>query len=120
MARRRASRRMPDRPRDVLSIANQRLRPVVRSSLLDLRLIEDRRLFPRQLAWPKARRLDGHVLARVAEKRRGPSLVQAFVAPRSVAICVRRKRRKEVLHARGVAGGRVRRGKRNQWLDVRC
>lgn len=44
-----------------------------------------------------------------------------FESPRHVVACVRRKRRKEVIHAKGIAGRRgLRRGRRNQWSSVRC
>lgn len=44
-----------------------------------------------------------------------------FDAPASVLVCVRRNRRREVLHARGVAGGRVSRvRRRNRFSGVKC
>lgn len=45
----------------------------------------------------------------------------AFAAPKAVVLCVRRHRRKEVLHAKGVAGRRgLRPPRRNEFSDVSC
>lgn len=44
----------------------------------------------------------------------------AFSTPREVLICVRRKQRKEVLHAKGKAGGKVRPPRRGPWSHVHC
>lgn len=45
----------------------------------------------------------------------------AFRAPGRVLICIRRKVRREVLHAKGVAGGRVsRRRRRNENSNISC
>ena len=55
-------------------------------------------------------------------RRRGrvrPGSVQ-FKAPRTVLVCVRRKERREVIHAKGIAGSRVKKGRRNFWSKVRC
>lgn len=46
--------------------------------------------------------------------------IRAFAVPPSVAICVRRKRRKEVIHALGVAGGKVRKPRRNAYSKISC
>lgn len=46
-----------------------------------------------------------------------------FAVPKKVLICVRRKQRKEVLHALGKTGGGARvsrRRRRNSWSDVDC
>lgn len=43
-----------------------------------------------------------------------------FRAPQYVAVCVRRKRRREVLFARGKGGGGKRPGRRNFFSNVRC
>lgn len=45
-----------------------------------------------------------------------------FAVPKKVLVCVRRKQRKEVLHALGKAGGRgiTRRRRRNDWSNVDC
>lgn len=48
----------------------------------------------------------------------------AFAVPKSVAVCVRRSRRREVLHALGVAGGkgvgRNIKHHRNEWSEIGC
>lgn len=47
--------------------------------------------------------------------------VVAFQAPDGVAVCVRRKRRKQVLHAKGVAGKKgIRRYRRNYTSNYSC
>ena len=44
-----------------------------------------------------------------------------FAIPEKVMRCVRRKQRKEVLHAKGIAGSRVsRRRRRDGWSNVDC
>ena len=44
-----------------------------------------------------------------------------YAVPDKVVKCIRRKQRKEVLHAKGVAGSRVsRRRRRDRWSDVDC
>lgn len=51
-----------------------------------------------------------------------PYFKVGFAVPRKVGICVRRKQRKEVLHALRIAGsGGIRRDRRrNDWSDVVC
>lgn len=44
----------------------------------------------------------------------------SFEAPRKVLICVRRHRRRQVLFAKGAAGGRVRRPRRGPFSDISC
>lgn len=51
---------------------------------------------------------------------RAGSAALLFQAPKSVAVCVQRGRRKEVLHALGIAGGKVRPGKYGPFSKVRC
>lgn len=43
-----------------------------------------------------------------------------FGNPLATLVCVRRKARKEVMHATGRAGRRYRFRRRSQWSDVRC
>jgi len=43
-----------------------------------------------------------------------------FAQPSKVSLCVRRHVRREVIFAKGVGGGKVRRGKRNQWSEIQC
>lgn len=44
----------------------------------------------------------------------------AFKEPHKLPICIRRQQRKQVLHAKGVAGGKVGKPHRNEWSDVSC
>lgn len=91
--------------------------PLLRSGRTVLLEIEDRRLF----------RPSGRV-ASVASYRRPNHLLGAkgmkrvrFHAPKHIVLCVRRKERKEVLHAKGVAGGRVSgRRRRNSFSSISC
>lgn len=46
--------------------------------------------------------------------------VLAFHAPQSVNICKRRSTRKQVIHAKGIAGGRVKKPRFNQWSKYSC
>lgn len=105
----------------------------------DLPLVEDRRLFyprppviARETTYRPARRLSGglarlvvrptpqRVLDRASTARFVPSAVR-FDVPRDVAVCVRRKRRREVLHALKVAGRRgMRRPRRNEYSAISC
>lgn len=84
-----------------------------------------------QLDYAPAARVSGQparVIAPAARRDRGkPRLVRevnagalVFAAPQRVVVCVQRNQRKEVLHAMGVAGGRVRTGRRSGLSAVRC
>lgn len=45
----------------------------------------------------------------------------AFDEPKKLAICIRRQRRKEVLHAKGVAGSKnLKKPTRNEWSEISC
>lgn len=45
----------------------------------------------------------------------------SFRVPEAVLICVRRKRRKEVIHALGVAGARgLRKPRRSEFSEISC
>lgn len=60
-------------------------------------------------------------VARLLENSRFPTSRVRFAEASRVVICVRRKRRKEVLFARRKAGRRgQRRPRRNLWSDVQC
>lgn len=56
----------------------------------------------------------------------GPSILHwpdkqiAFKTPRNVPICVKRKQRKEIMHAKGVAGGKVKKPRQTYYSQVRC
>lgn len=54
---------------------------------------------------------------------RGTKATLAFEAPQEVAICIRRQRRKEVLHAKQKTGrgkGKQRRPRRNAYSKISC
>lgn len=113
--------------RDSTAIASSQLRS--RPKMVSpLTLIEDRRSYDFEPATRPARLFSGSVASMVATpkiikgKIRNPASVPyqiAFAAPRETLICVRRKMRREVLHAlrRKGKGGRGRRGK---WSNVKC
>lgn len=99
-------------------------------NLSNLREIEDRRLFnPDPARAPKGLRT--WVVPVVAKPPKAaptakpavrPKVTRlAFKSPLGVAICVRRKIRRSVIHALGKAGkGSKRPRRRNAWSDVRC
>lgn len=104
-----------------------RLGPVDPLGARLLRQIEDRRTWhPAALTRPflttglrSAARLtvksSPHALRNDISNRVG------FAVPKKVVVCVRRKQRKEVLHAMGKAGGRVsRRRRRNDASNIDC
>lgn len=132
---RRARRAAPNRnrvpKRDYIPIARHRLLsvPVVRLRRLDLRAFEDRRhwspMSPVRFSWPRRIKRLGAVKAVLHEEPRGhlksslSSLRMSFVAPKRVLVCVRRKQRREVLHAmRRLKSGGAKR--RTEWSDVKC
>lgn len=120
------SRRKRKAQRDTFDIANPftgLLSPSALSRSGQLLQIEDRRRFS-PLSYdpmPVTRRR----VAKVVVKPRKP-MVKAkrgffFSSPAQVIMCVRRKVRREVLNALGVAGGVVsRRRRRNAFSSVRC
>lgn len=101
-------------------------RSLIRSPVL--REVEDRRLFtPARVrtAAPIFSRSSTRLVSPQAATRGGfPSARVGFAVPRDVAICVRRKQRKEVLHASKFggkgAGGVSRRRRRNEFSYVDC
>lgn len=46
--------------------------------------------------------------------------VYSFALPKTTVVCVRREVRKQVIHAKGVAGGRVRKPRRNRNSNISC
>lgn len=113
-------------------IARRSLLPAYHLRPLDLRSFEDRRLYsPTSINWPKRILRKATLPARVIERSRDPRRVLAktslvklgmeFNAPKRVLICVRRKQRREVIHAlnktRKGAGAKKH---RNQWSAVKC
>ena len=96
---------------------------------------EDRRTWhpDGQFKWPSASpRAAAQVVARNARATRSSvgghysfrpkqsKAVLAFAAPHKVAVCVRRQVRKEVLFARGVGGGKVRKPRHNAYSKFHC
>lgn len=136
MAKRNKNRHRPEGKRGIFHpTANLRLRalpdllirPVSRQRV-DLRPFEDRRAFhPLKHARPAIttfKRADARLLiddrkVDVKKPSRLPFGV-TFAVPQRVAICVRRKRRKEVIFAKGVGGSKTRKPRRTEFSDVRC
>lgn len=121
-------------PREIENIANRRLqvprimtpRPLNRLTP-NLRLVEDRRtwhpdgkaLSPVRMLNSKRPRLQPVAFSSSKLRNVIPTAI-GFKIPKKVAICVRRKQRKEVLFAKRKAGHGTARPKRNQWSDVHC
>lgn len=102
--------------------------PLLEPQYDPLTLLEDRRLFHPEpdLTRPalsfdgRHQRLEVPREVRELSNRVGPIHQVGFAGARRVAVCVRRQRRREVLHAlkkMGRGGGRRR---RNQWSDIKC
>lgn len=108
---------------DVLDVLWPPNQPAVRSISPE---IEDRRTFApdgRARSTRSSRRsripFIAHDLSSIRSNFSVPVHI-GFKAPRYVAVCVRRKQRREVLMAKGKGGGRHRRPKRNNLSSVRC
>lgn len=93
----------------------------VRFPLSPLQQLEDRR------TWHPDNRMMRPVAATVRSAKRiivnpvGPLTAPLrFADPRRVVVCIRRAIRKRIMHAKGVAGGRVRRPKRTPWSSISC
>lgn len=71
---------------------------------------------------PARRPAPGARRSEAAKVARAPSLSPTlrFDVPKRTIICVRRKRRREVIMATGKGGGRHRRPKRNYFTEVKC
>lgn len=79
----------------------------------DFRPVEDRRTFHPEGSYRPVRSINGNrvgvqPVTRKPQARAGiyPTSALGFINPARVLICVRRQRRKQVLHALGLAGGR--------------
>lgn len=82
-----------------------------------LTAIEDRRTFsPGRVTVPRTPRQ----AARMSMQPSGKVEVYSFNLPKSVAICARRAIRKQVIHAKGVAGKSVRKPRRNAFSSISC
>lgn len=110
-------------------ITRPRLLPSIlppRTLRVDLRPVEDRRLFHPLGRVRPALSVSGqaHSLALPRGSSRGVFLSSAvaFKSHKRVSICVRRKRRKEVIFAlgRNGRGGSFRKPRRNFYSDVEC
>jgi len=143
LAERRERRRVAflnaNRPR-LLIVQRKPIARIVRPSVL--RQLEDRRTFhPQGPRRPAAGFFLPRHRLRIPAPRRSVTVATApgwgmptlptpetfslpyqigFQAPRQVAVCVRRKVRREVIHARGIAGSRVRRPRRTEYSGVTC
>lgn len=124
-------KRQSETRRDAFAIASG-LRPLLASndpsrSGRALQDIEDRRRFTPGISRPMTPRQVARILMRPPSSKKASKAlklrypeVHAFALPRSTVICVRRAIRKQVIHAAGVAGKKVRRPKRNQFSRVSC
>lgn len=72
---------------------------------------------PATLVAPKPVRASGGLFRKSLRIPWGQIL---FKQPEQVAVCVQRGVRREVLHAKGIAGGHVRPGRRGPYSNVRC
>lgn len=127
---RRSRRRSEKVSRDAISVStgiDDFIVPVRNVQRSELQEIEDRREFYPSLlhGFKPARNVGGLFYSLVFPRkpattaRRGRSRL-AFFSYRPMMICLRRDERKRVLHAMGVAGGRVRKGKRNYYSGISC
>lgn len=123
MARRRSSDRR--RQRDTSDIANDlasllSLTPPRLSPVVSPLVVEDRRLYsPDPLRTPRVRVLDP-LPKRSVRPSTFPVGGLSFSSPRSVLVCVRRKQRREVLHAIGRSGRNSSRRRRGPLSGVSC
>lgn len=89
-----------------------------------LRMLEDRRTFdPRGVLRPPSSFIGkARVVARKATHPTWPGIGLKFDIPRPIAICIRRKERKEVLFAKRKAGrgGSRKPPRRSFWSGVSC
>lgn len=116
-----------------------RVRTLPRLKTIDLRVFEDRRAFhpdPIRPAFASPRRASHLVISpNVNKPRSGTHSLGStfrgslphrigFEVPRQVVLCVRRQRRREIMHALGKAGrggvGRGRRRRTNEFSEVGC
>lgn len=139
-----ARRKSPNPPSPRLVMPNAVHSPVVRKTTkpsirtvivkrpvriqTPLQQVEDRRRWHPERKLAPAGTFSRRDQRRIVEKSRSnpyndpfPSWRIGFEVPKKVAVCVRRKTRREVIHALGKtgAGARARRRK-NQFTDVRC
>lgn len=113
--------------RDLSAIANsdELLSPLPATrSGRGLLAVEDRRTFYPSSFRPAVTPRQVAVIIQARPKVSSPNRFNpwlSFKAPESVAICIRRARRKQVLHAKGVAGfKKIRRRRRTAHSSVSC
>lgn len=115
-------------PRDINILSPQNF---VRLLSAPVPTVSDRRVFDFERASRRAYvsvgpRSASGLVARPAATHRalaghvGVPTAIAFRDPARVDLCSRREERKRVMHARGSAGGKVRRPRRNAWSGVSC
>lgn len=117
MARKRAKNNLG---RDISRIAraNYTALPLSKSSLLP---IEDNRRFSPEPSRPaRAFNQLRAPLKVVLSPRKRPTFNQVFADPLRTIVCIRRKVRKEVMHASGAAGSRVQRPRFNEKSKISC
>lgn len=130
MAKKSKSSHSPAAP---ATVSANRLRLAVvsvpRLSPTSLRELEDRRLFSpdKSVRGPASIRRQQARLTQPVRRAKNPHrpsplhALPAFHMPERVALCVRRKIRKEVLHAFKVAGkSGLKKPRRNFWSKVKC
>lgn len=125
-----AKRRKRQGGRDLTNaITNDYLQPninqifnVARPAVPDQAIEDRRRYHPlKQYAPPQATRRSAARLVLRGAVALGTKAPVGFRAPAKVMLCIRRKQRKEVMHATKNAGkGGLRKPKRNIWSDVKC
>lgn len=116
--------------RDTFDIANEPLlpRPLVVPAVpvaLPVLELEDRRRFnpTKTIAPPASIRRDQARLTHRQTRKYRPFKTDpvAFTDPMRVSLCVRREQRKQVLHAKKIAGrGGLKKPRRNFWSSISC
>lgn len=125
MAKKKSKSRTAAHASDVANLDRLVVPTVTRLSPIVLPEIEDRRTYnpTKTVARPRSIRQDQ---ARVTLKSPRAKTLQTktplgFAVPDKVALCVRRNIRKEVLHAKRVAGrSGLKRPRRNFWSSIKC
>lgn len=86
--------------------------------------IEDRRTWYPGVTRPaRTAKSVARLLMALPEKSRSRSMakeVYSFALPKQTAVCVRREIRKQVIHAKGIGGKKVRRPRRNALSRISC